>query len=484
MAKTNLFSLHSSSIFSTFAIFTLLFSLPLACCWNNYLSRSKACILNVTTSLQKITPNFPKLNPPYLQSSNSSHSLKLVQSSNLTSFRYSYYQQNNDHYKSQLVYRVARDSIRIKSIQNRLDVAIEPSLRSPIISGISQGSGEYFSRVGIGQPAREIYVIIDTGSDLSWVQCEPCTQCYIQPDPIFDPSQSTSFVSLPCNSTTCNALDESECHAGSCIYEVSYGDGSYTTGEFVTETITFDGGSSVGDFAIGCGHNNDGFFTGASGLLGLGGGALSLPSQINATSFSYCLVDRESNSTSSLNFNTNTTILPPDPTLITAPLLSNPTAETFYYLGLIGISVGGTELTVPTTAFQIDKDGSGGVIIDTGTAVTRLETRVYELLRDEFRKGTTHLPTTDEVAIFDTCYDLRGKESVEVPTLEFHFAGGKTLALPAKNYVIPVDTEGTFCLAFAPTTASMSIIGNVQQEGIRVGFNLVYSLVTFEPNQC
>ncbi|KNA13753.1 hypothetical protein SOVF_114080 [Spinacia oleracea] len=460
-----------------FYLFAILF-LPLAFCRNSILT-SNTKSLNVKSCLKKLGRNLS--NVQHFESSNkSSLHLKLHSRNTLKLL----HKNKDDNYKSIVLTRLSEDSSRVESIQNRASVAVEQNLRAPIISGVSRGSGEYFSRVGIGNPSREVYVIIDTGSDLSWVQCQPCSQCYTQPDPVFEPTQSSSFVSLPCNSTKCNTLDESECRTGSCIYEVSYGDGSYTTGNFVTETITFDGGDVVHDVAIGCGHNNDGFFTGAGGLLGLGGGALSLPSQINATSFSYCLVDRESNSTSSLNFDTNTSILPADPTLITAPLLSNPTAETFYYLGLTGLSVGGTSLAIPTTSFVIDKDGSGGVIIDTGTAVTRLESRVYELLRDEFRKGTSHLPMADEVAIFDTCYDLRGQESVEVPAVEFHFAGGKSLALPAKNYVIPVDTEGTFCLAFAPTTASMSIIGNVQQEGIRVGFNLVYSLVTFQPNQC
>jgi hypothetical protein len=54
---------------------------------------------------------------------------------------------------------------------------------------------------------------------------------------------------------------------------------------------------------IGCGHNNEGLFIGAAGLLGLGGGSLSFPSQIITTSFSYCLVDRDSESASTLEFN-------------------------------------------------------------------------------------------------------------------------------------------------------------------------------------
>ncbi|KAJ8445362.1 hypothetical protein Cgig2_010720 [Carnegiea gigantea] len=270
-------------------------------------------------------------------------------------------------------------------------------------------------------------------------------------------------------------------HNSSCLYEVSYGDGSYTVGDFIKETLTFDGGDTVEGVALGCGHSNEGLFIGAGGLLGLGGGALSLPSQLNASSFSYCLVDRDSNSASTLEFNSDDS---PSQDSVSAPMVKNRQMDTFYYLGITGITVGGETLEVPENAFKIDNDGNGGVIIDSGTAVTRLESAVYELLRREFRKGASHLATAEGVAIFDTCYDLRGQSSVAVPAVELEFAGGKTLQLPAKNFMIPVDLEGTFCFAFAGTASSLSIIGNVQQQGTRVRFDLVNSLVTFEPNKC
>ncbi|CAN1782859.1 Mitochondrial import receptor subunit TOM70 [Linum perenne] len=44
------------------------------------------------------------------------------------------------------------------------------------------------------------------------------------------------------------------------------------------------------EIALGCGHDNEGIFVGAAGLLELGDDQLSLTSQFNATSFSYCLV--------------------------------------------------------------------------------------------------------------------------------------------------------------------------------------------------
>ncbi|WZZ72172.1 hypothetical protein YC2023_083542 [Brassica napus] len=275
----------------------------------------------------------------------------------------------------------------------------------------------------------------------------------------------------------CKALEVSECRNATCLYEVSYGDGSYTVGDLATETLTI-GSASVDNVAVGCGHSNQGLFVGAAGLLGLGGGLLALPSQLNTTSFSYCLVDRDSDSVSTVEFGSDIS-----PDAVVAPLLRNHQLDTFYYLGLTGISVGGEMLQIPSSSFEVDESGGGGIIIDSGTAVTRLQTGIYDSLRDSFVKGTTDLEKAAGVAMFDTCYNLAAKTTIEVPTVAFHFPGGNMLALPAKNYMIPVDSVGTFCLAFAPTASSLAIIGNVQQQGTRVGFDLANSLIGFLTNK-
>ncbi|XP_078431286.1 eukaryotic aspartyl protease family protein [Wolffia australiana] len=403
-------------------------------------------------------------------------------------------------YKSLTLDRLDRDEKRVRSIQSRLDLAVRGVTRSDlkpmavgsvesvksvqglsgeVVSGTSQGSGEYFSRIGIGTPAKSQYMVIDTGSDVTWAQCQPCADCYEQSDPVFDPAGSASFEPVGCSARQCRELEVSACHNGSCLYQVSYGDGSYTVGELVTEMVTL-GGAAVPRVAFGCGHDNEGLFVGAAGLLGLGGGALSFPSQLAASSFSYCLVDRDSAASSTLEFGNS----PFAAAAVAAPLLRNRRQGTFYYLGLAGISVGGRMLSVPSASFAMDEAGGGGVIVDSGTAVTRLHTQAYEALRNAFRAGTMNLLPAMGVALFDTCYNLALTNSVAVPAIALHFPGGKSLRLPAKNYLIPVDNMGTFCLAFAPTSSGLSIIGNVQQQGTRVSFDLANSLVSFSPNQC
>ncbi|KAI4347163.1 hypothetical protein L6164_008000 [Bauhinia variegata] len=356
------------------------------------------------------------------------------------------------------------------------------ALSTPVSSGTGQGSGGYLARVGIGQPPQQFYMLLDTGSDVNWLQSKPCVDCYQQSDPIFDPSESSSYSLVTCDSQECSALDTSACLYDKCLYQVSYGDGSFTVGEYITETLTFDNSSSLYGVAMGCGHVNEGLFAGAAGLLGLGGGSPSLTSQIKASSFSYCLVDRDSNKSSTLDFNYSA--LPGHS--VTVPLLRNPKMNTFYYVNLTGISVGGRMLPLPASTFALNDSGRGGVIVDSGTTITRLRRLAYYLLRDEFRIQTVNLrPSTTGDTFFDTCYDFSSLTSVTVPTLSFHFSGGKSLRLPAKNYLIPVESNGTFCFAFAPSSSSsLSIIGNVQQQGTRVSFDIANSIVGFSPDNC
>ncbi|KAG6746883.1 hypothetical protein NC652_034760 [Populus alba x Populus x berolinensis] len=406
------------------------------------------------------------------------------------------YKIHHKDYKSLVLSRLHRDTARFNSLTARLELALEDisksdlkpleteiepeDLSTPVTSGTSQGSGEYFTRVGVGNPARQFYMVLDTGSDINWLQCQPCTDCYQQTDPIFDPTASSTYAPVTCQSQQCSSLEMSSCRSGQCLYQVNYGDGSYTFGDFATESVSFGNSGSVKNVALGCGHDNEGLFVGAAGLLGLGGGPLSLTNQLKATSFSYCLVNRDSAGSSTLDF--NSVQLGVDS--VTAPLMKNRKIDTFYYVGLSGMSVGGQMVSIPESAFRLDESGNGGIIVDCGTAITRLQTQAYNPLRDAFVRMTQNLKLTSAVALFDTCYDLSGQASVRVPTVSFHFADGKSWNLPAANYLIPVDSAGTYCFAFAPTTSSLSIIGNVQQQGTRVTFDLANNRMGFSPNKC
>lgn len=71
-------------------------------------------------------------------------------------------------------------------------------------SPVRAGAGEYLMTLTLGTPPQQFSVIVDTGSDLNWVQCMPCQVCYQQPGPKFDPSKSSTFHKATCTANLCN----------------------------------------------------------------------------------------------------------------------------------------------------------------------------------------------------------------------------------------------------------------------------------------
>lgn len=241
-------------------------------------------------------------------------------------------------------------------------------------AGLYWGSGEYFTTLSIGTPPTQVLVTVDTGSDLLWLQCRPCTSCYDQIDPIFDSSASSSYRPVPCYSKTCARLPNAvrHCDGSKCVYVETYGDGSFSTGDFASETVTMNStvqsAVQMKGLLFGCGHDNEGLFTASGGLLGLGRGQLSFPSQLSsslAPRFSYCLTDRFPSTSSNGDGDgdgsgsgdgdgsgsgsgdgdneaavTATSYLlfgePETASLQYTALLQNPAAPSFYYLQLTG----------------------------------------------------------------------------------------------------------------------------------------------------
>nr|XP_027126132.1 protein ASPARTIC PROTEASE IN GUARD CELL 1-like [Coffea arabica] len=340
----------------------------------------------------------------------------------------------------------------------------------------------YAARVGVGQPVKEYYLIADTGSQINWLQCLPCDPCFNQSDPIFDPSGSSSYSPLSCTSQQCTGLSpDYKCgQNNTCIYGALYGDNSVSIGEFATETVSFGSSGSVQKVAIGCGLENQGRFGKAAGILGLGGTAVGFPSQIQAKSFSYCLVDLDSSSSSTLEFNS----APPGDSIL-VPLIMNPKSEIYYYVELRGITINGEQVPIPASDYQIGEDGRGGIIVDSGTTITALPAQVYNSVRDTFVKYAKNLPPAAGIGDLDTCYDLSSTPTRDgFPMMSFQFSGGKTLSLKPQNYLFRAGSNGTFCLAFKTTSQSVSIIGNTQQQGFRVTYDLANKMFGFSPNKC
>ncbi|KAH9611990.1 hypothetical protein KSS87_007152 [Heliosperma pusillum] len=338
-------------------------------------------------------------------------------------------------------------------------------------ASVVPAGGEYLMNISIGTPPVRMLGIADTGSDLTWTQCKPCVQCYHQSLPIFDPNKSSSYNPVPCGSPTCytNLASRTCDSAGTCSYYYSYGDKSYTNGVLATEVITF--GPHTPPFpgvSIGCGHENDGTFNEkGSGLIGLGGGGLSLISQLKPSigaQFSYCLVPYfETTSASKISFGPKASVNGLG--AVSTPLVKKD-PSTFYFLTLESIGIGNVTLDYKTYSAHYYTE-EGNIIIDSGTTLTILPKEFYDKLENELEKVIKGERIQDPEGSMGLCY--KTKKDLDVPVITARFAGAE-VELKAVNTFVRVE-EDMACFAMVPAS-EVAIFGNLAQINFLVGYDL------------
>ncbi|XAR69939.1 Nepenthesin [Bertholletia excelsa] len=357
-----------------------------------------------------------------------------------------------------------------------------PSSPAPPQSQIVAAGGDYLMRIAIGSPPHEFFAIADTGSDFCWIQCLPCLACYKQTSPIFDPTRSSSYKTTPCNSSLCQQdVERPGCTSNVCQYAIIYADSSSTQGDVASETFTFASTSGSNptiafpNIAFGCSHATSGDFDQAgAGLVGLGGGPLSLISQLKKfidKKFSYCLQPPRSslNVTSKLSFGQNAIVSGPG--TVSTPLVKNPLGDTFYTVSFESIYVGNKRLAL--------NDSAKNTIIDSGTTFTFLEASFYDEFESELKQAIKGEPKPDSQKEFKLCY---GNDSnINFPTIKVKFVGADgDLKLTTDN--VFVENGDLLCLAMFPS--QLSIFGAISQKNFLVGYELVKQRVSFKPTDC
>ncbi|KAM3258270.1 hypothetical protein ACQJBY_050176 [Aegilops geniculata] len=381
------------------------------------------------------------------------------------------------------------DQARVDSIHRKITAAASPvsdqargpkGVTLPAQRGISLGTGNYVVSVGLGTPARDMTVMFDTGSDLSWVQCTPCSDCYDQKDPLFDPARSSTYSAVPCAAPECQGLDSRSCSRDKkCRYEVVYGDQSQTDGALARDTLTLTPSDALPGFVFGCGEQDTGLFGRADGLVGLGREKVSLSSQAASkygAGFSYCLPSSPS-AAGYLSLGGT----PPANARFTAMETRHDTPS-FYYVGLVGVKVAGRTVRVSPIVFS-----TAGTVIDSGTVITRLPPRAYAALRSKFARsmGRYGYKRAPALSILDTCYDFTGHTTVRIPSVALVFAGGAAVGLDFSG-VLYVAKVSQACLAFAPNGdgTDVGILGNTQQKTLAVVYDVANNKIGFGANGC
>ncbi|XP_047058145.1 aspartic proteinase CDR1-like [Lolium rigidum] len=361
------------------------------------------------------------------------------------------------------------------------------------VSEVTSKPFEYLMAVTVGTPSTRMLAIADTGSDLIWLNCTDDTgKDAPPPTGVFYPDNSTTFGLVDCDSGACRALNDASCtQSNHCKYLYSYGDGSRTSGLLSTETFTFDDGVArhsdeaaslrVANVNFGCSTENAGTFP-ADGLVGLGGGELSLVTQLgNDTSigrkFSYCLVPYGLNASSALNFGARADVT--EPGAATTRLVRSE-IDTYYTVKLESIKIGNS---------SFKPHGSSRIIVDSGTTLTYLDKEVLDTLVKDLTKRIKLPKAESPEKLLQLCFDIshvrEGQVEASLPDVTLQLGGGAAVTLKAENSFVVVQ-EGTMCLAMAAASQQnpVSILGNIAQQNMHVGYDLDKRTVTFAPADC
>ncbi|CAM6104877.1 unnamed protein product [Calypogeia fissa] len=415
-----------------------------------------------------------------------------------------------------------RSADRVKALVNKrrslgqYTAAVASGSTTTLEATLSDAApAEYVMSISLGTPPQNFVAVADTGSDLTWLQCKPCQNCFNQPGPVFDPSQSSTYRKLNCSSTGCStflnqygAMYVTSCamNGPMCEYSYLYDDMSNTTGDFSSETLNLKTTSgkhiTVPEFWFGCSHSSfspSALFDSTDGVVGLGQGLISFPAQLGSVfedKFSYCLVNTSiaAVQSSPLSFGHYAV---PHVKLQYTPMICNEDYPYYYYVDLEGISVGGVALDYNSSALALDSAGNGGTILDSGTTFTYLDPLAFDPLLAAIKaKFPSKYPIVNlgsPASYLELCYNVTGQPNYgnDLPAISLKLANHTRWDLAAANaWILLPDTPqvGTFTICLSIMRGSgggvFSIIGNTQQQDFYVLYDRVDKKIGFAKTDC
>ncbi|XP_039130983.1 aspartic proteinase 39 [Dioscorea cayenensis subsp. rotundata] len=350
-----------------------------------------------------------------------------------------------------------------------------------------QGSGDpftvglYFTRVKLGSPAKEFYVQIDTGSDILWVTCASCNGCPTTsglniPLEFFDPKNSSTASSITCTDDKCTSAistGEATCQTGSsgtfCGYSFQYGDGSGTSGYYVSDTIYFSkatGGeqttNSSATITFGCSNLQSGDLTksdrAVDGIFGFGQQALSVISQLSSQGvapnvFSHCL--RGSDNGGGILVLGEIV----EPGIVYTPMVPS---QPHYNVNLTSIAVNGK--TVPIDSSVYLTTTKQGTIIDSGTTLTYLADQAYDPFVNAINNAISS-SVNSMVVKGNQCYVTAGSPEDTFPTVTLYFDGGASMILKPQDYLLQqnqINNAVIWCIGWQKNTGQgITILGDL-----------------------
>lgn len=342
------------------------------------------------------------------------------------------------------------------------------------VNGNVYPDGYFYTTVSIGEPPQPYHLDIDTGSDLSWVQCDaPCVNCIKSPHRPYKPRDNA----LACKEPLCAFLQHPPnfpCHnpADQCDYEIEYADHGSSIGVLVKDNFPLQFlNSSIArpSLAFGCGYDQE--ISGSShppfvdGVLGLANGKSSILSQlhdlkITKNVFGHCF---SSQGGGYLFFGDE---LVPKGT-VWVPMTENHIG-TYYSIGPAELSFGGQNIV----------KGGLSVVFDSGSTYTYLNKQAYEAALSMIKKNIDpkQLKNAPEDKTLPICWKgARPFKSVsdvnkffKPLALRFQNAKNAVMEMPLEAYLV-ISKNGNVCLGILNGTEAelenLNVLGDVSLLG-------------------
>ncbi|KAK9215323.1 hypothetical protein WN944_007328 [Citrus x changshan-huyou] len=351
-------------------------------------------------------------------------------------------------------HRIAQLS-RARAIHLRSNQEPE-TLKAPVPPSPFANTNIYITKISIGSAQFSPYLIVDTGSDDTWLQCL-------------------------------------------CSYDWKYKKGSGTKGVLSSESFTFPGDKNTSltfaNVTFGCGYDNQnvsfGGYMGSDNIIavvfGLGEGQLSILRQLEPETnlrFSYCLrlyPTTDGSNTTYLRFGPDAQIKGDNKRKVQTIKL-NPSLPG-YFVNVTGISVEGKRLEIDPALFQLKQGGSGGFAIDSGVGPTLLVPEAYEVLKLEileFYLARGFHPVKVLHVPYDLCYAITPAANADAsgffPSMVIHFERADLFL--DDTAVMGFVASQLFCLIFLPTHPSgPNLLGAFQQENQSLKAEMIKDVV-------
>uniref|UniRef100_A0A0D9VSG0 Peptidase A1 domain-containing protein n=1 Tax=Leersia perrieri TaxID=77586 RepID=A0A0D9VSG0_9ORYZ len=379
--------------------------------------------------------------------------------------------------------------------------------------------------VAVGTPPQNVTMVLDTGSELSWLLCNGSSYATPPSPPAFNASGSSSYGAIPCPSPACKWRGRDlpvppSCDtppSNTCRVSLSYADASSAEGILAADTFLLGGASPVSAY-FGCitsyssttsssTTTNDTSSEAATGLLGMNRGALSFVTQTRTRRFAYCIAAGDVPGV--LLLGDDGGVAPP---LNYTPLITIPQPLPYfdrvaYSVQLDGIRVGAALLPIPKSVLAPDHTGAGQTMVDSGTQFTFLLADAYAALKAEFTSQAQARqllsPLGEPGFVFQGAFDacFRGAEasvaaaSALLPEVGLVLRGAEVAVAGEKLlYMVPgerrgegEDEEAVWCLTFGNSDmagVSAYVIGHHHQQNVWVEYDLQNGRVGFAPARC